>query len=519
MPHQTAPEDDDPVIASYPVYLTSPHYASPPNASAEILPDTAQKLVLLQYPAYRPSDTPYNARNLQKPTSLRIKPNTGLLELDIPIDTKLNYNPDKGSKYATSLKRSRIIQEGGTHGLSGGFNTGPAGRNIREEEDIDMKTIPAHSGLSDDPTLNVQTLGGKIVKPSTGDPIYLLGSFKGNSMHLPRLDALVQVRPQLPHLDALDELERNRGLTALARAKGKDGAAIINGDVSAALPPPTGPSTRPESKAIDIKLKPSGPASQSNDLTTNTNAKLLRAIQQESWQIYDWIDEDETESHDHAEKALHLSMPPGDDLTPEPPNLESAINNSEWLDLMSAPRIEHGKKAGDKGLMGKVRGRERERQRRKRNEAARREKATTTTSVHNQASAEANSAPGPSGQEREDVREDGDATAGEDTADDAQIGPSDEESSEDEQGDRQAGDRDGGVGDDEGEGEGEGDIEMLDPPNLPTASQVDGADTADDDAQEVQPPTTAADQPTPTPRRRGRPRKSQVVQDPIVVDD
>ncbi|KAF7507085.1 hypothetical protein GJ744_010898 [Endocarpon pusillum] len=508
MPHQTSTEDDDPVIASYPVYLTSPHYASPPNATAEILSDTAQKLVLLQYPAYRPSDTPYNARNLQKPTSLRIKPNTGLLEFDIPIDTKLNYNPDKGSTYATSLKRSRIIQEGGTHGLSGGFNTGPAGRNIREEEDIDMKTIPAHSSLSDDPTLNVQTLGGKIVKPSTGDPIYLLGSFKGNSMHLSRLDALVQVRPQLPHLDAVDELERNRGITALARTKGKDGAAIINGDVSAALPPPTGPSTRPESKAIDIKLKPSGPASHNNDLNTNTNAKLLRAIQQESWQTYDWIDEDETESRDHAEKALHLSMPPGDDLTSETPNLESAITNSEWLDLMSAPRIEHGRKAGDKGLMGKVRGRERERQRRKRNEAARREKATTTTSVHHQASAEANPAA---------VREDGDATAGEDTADDAQIGPSDEESSEDEHGDRQAEDQDGVVGDDVGQGE--GDIEMLDPPNLPTVSQVDGADGADDDVQEVQPPTTAVDQPAPTARRRGRPRKSQVVEDPIVVDD
>jgi hypothetical protein len=388
-----------------------------------------------------------------------------------------------------------------------------------------MKTIPAHSSLSDDSTLNVQTLGGKVVKPSTGDPIYLLGSFKDNSMHLSRLDALVQVRPQLPHLDAADELERNRSITALARAKAKDGAATVNGDVStAAPPPPAGPSTRPESKAIDIKLKPSGPASHNNDLNTNANAKLLRAIQQESWQTYDWIDEDEAESHHHAEKALHLPMPPDDALTSEPPNLESAITNSEWLDLMSAPRIEHGKKAGDKGLMGKVRGRERERQRRKKNEAARREKAAaTSTSVHNQAGAEADSAPGPSAEGREDVGEDGDATAGEDTADDARIGPSDEESSEDEQGDRPAEDQDGGaggvvvvVGDDKGEG----DIEMLDPPNLPTASQVDGADAAaDDDVQEVQPPTAAANQPAPTARRRGRPRKSRVVEDPIVADD
>ncbi len=460
---------------------------------------------------------PYNARNLQKPTSLRIKPNTGLLEVDIPIDTRLNYNPDKGSEYARSLKRSRIIEEGGTHGLSGGFNTGPVGRNIREEEDIDMKTIPVHSGLSEDSTLNVQTIGGKIVKLSTGDPIYLLGSFKDNAMHLSRLDALVQVRPQLPHLDAADEVERNRGFSALTRAKGKDGAAIVNGDLSTALPPPVGPSTRPEGKAIDIKLKSSGPVSHSHDLSTNTNAKLLRAIQQEPWQTYDWIDEDEAESHDYAEQALHLSVSPGDDITSKTPNLESAITNSEWLDLMSAPRIEHGRKAGDKGLMGKVRGREREKQRRKKNEAARRERAATAAG-HNQADdAEATSAAGPSAEARDAAGEEGDTTAGEDAADDARLGPSDEESSEDEQGHHHP------AGDHDDVDEGGGDVPMLDPP---PASQVDGAHGADndddDDVQEIQRPPTAAaaaDDPAPTPRRRGRPRKSRVVDDPIVVDD
>lgn len=235
-----------------------------------------------------------------------------------------------------------------------------------------MNTIPAHPSLSDEPTFNVQTLGGKIVKPSAGDPIYLLGSFQNNSLHLSHLDALVQVRPQLPHLDAVDELERNRGTAALARAKGKDG--IVLGDISA---PPAGQSARPESKAIDIKLKSGGPSSHNNDLGTNINAQLLRAIQQEPWQTFDWIDEDDVEAHQQAEKALYLSIPLDNDVdTSVPPNLESAITNSEWLDLMSAPRIDHGKKGNNKGLMGKVRGRDRERQRRKKNEVAKKERAT-----------------------------------------------------------------------------------------------------------------------------------------------
>jgi len=519
-------EDDDPVIASYPVYLTNPNTSSS-NPSADTYQSTAQELFLLQYPAYRSADTPYNARNLQKPTSLRLKPSTGLLELDIPIDTKLNYNPDKGSSYATSLKRSRVAQEGGTHGLSGGFNTGPAAKNIREdEEDLDTKTIPAHSSLSDDSSLNVQTLGGKIVKPSAGDPIYMLGSFQNSSLHLSHLNALVQVRPQLPHLDAVDELERNRGMSALTWGKGRDGAAI-NGDIP--LQPPAGQSARPESKAIDIKLKPSGSSSHDNNLSTNTNAKLLRAIQQEPWQTYSWIDEDDPESHHHAEKALHLSMPPpppADDLDisdEKTPNLESAITNSEWLDLMSAPRIEHGKK-GDKGLMGKVRGRERERQRRKRNEAARRERATTATAA---AAHDMDAVGTGTGVDTGATMEEGNATgegegegtAAEDTADDEGRvnGPSDEDSSEDDQAHQQE-------EDDGDDGAGPDDVQIVDMPHIP---QIDGADEDDDDdeVQEVQRPNTvpattatAVDDPAPA-RRRGRPRKSQSAVDPIVVDD
>lgn len=71
---------------------------------------------------------------------------------------------------------------------------------------------------------------------------------------------------------------------------------------------------------------------------------------------------------------MHLPFPTGAEGEADPAlvtKLEAAINNQEWLDRMSAPRIEHGKK-GDKGLMGKVRGRERERLRRKKNEEMKR---------------------------------------------------------------------------------------------------------------------------------------------------
>jgi RPC5 protein len=480
------------------------------NSSTDILTPNAQKLFLLQYPAHRPAVTPYNVRNLQKPTSLRIKPTTGLVEVDIPIDTKLNYNFEKGLKYATSLNSSRVAHAGGTHGLSGGFNTGPASRNIPEEDEPDVKETSEHPNL----TLGVQTLGGKIVKPSSGDPIYLLGSFYNNAMHLSHLDALVQVRPQLPHLDAADEVERDRGFT-LARAKGKDGAAAIMGDMPA--PPPAGHSARPESKAIDIKLKSNAPANNTNDLSTNANAKLLRAIQQEPWQSYEWIDEDEAESHEQAAKTLHLFTPISDLTASETPHLQSAITNSEWLDLMSAPRIEHGRKGGDRGLLGKVRGREREKQRRKRNEAARRERATTTAAAttRDDAAAAVRSPTLVAAIDEHRNPATSDRDAHDDTADDEdggdRAGPSDEDSSEDE--DQVHHHHRHHV-------DGTTDVDMLDTmPNLP---QTDGADaSADDEVREVPWPemATATTSTAARKRGRGRPPKKSTAAEPIVLDD
>jgi hypothetical protein len=403
------------------VYLTDTTLSSKKSASEETKSPECkeQKLFVLQYPAHRPAGTPYNTRNLQKPSSLRLKPSTGLVELDIPIDTELNYNPDRGLQYATSLRDSRIAREGGTHGLSGGFNTSTVIRNdALEDEGIDIKPNQAHAGLSSNSGLSVQTLGGRITKPSQGDPIYLLGHFKDKSLHLSPLDAVVQVRPDLHHLDAADEVERNHGVAATTapRAKTKDdnSGTGINPTLQGPRPPPTLvppvsssssslPSTRPESKAIDIKLKsnPTGPSSSAydNDITTNPNAKLLRSIQQEPWLAYTWIDQDTSTTsnsnirHTTTSPALHHLSDPT--VTLNPPFLRSTIPNSEWLDLLSAPRIEHGitnttttttttsntvlnsgsgVNVGDIGLLGKVRGRERERQRRKQNEAARRER-------------------------------------------------------------------------------------------------------------------------------------------------
>ena len=419
---QTSPQSDDPIVASYPIYLTPPNTSSSTTKTAtDCLATTGQRLILLQYPAYRSSRTPYNTHNRQKPVALRVKPSTGIVELDVPIDTKHNYDSAQGSAHADALSRSRIAHQGGTHGLSGGFNTGSQiPRNYRGDDGgNEMSSVPSDSRQPDDPVLSTQTLCGKIVKPSAGQPVYMLGSFQNGAMHLSSLDALVQVQPELHHLDAADEIERGSGLSAFNQ-RGKSSAgqnASLNSDLPSMPPPIT--SNKPESKPLDIKLKATTNSFSQDKHPNNTsihNNDLLRAIQQEPWQTYTWIDEADPESRHITQQSLHLHLPTttptpnnsttGTSLSPIPtsiPRLESTLSNSSYLDLLSAPRIEHSKRPGDKGLMWKVRGREREKQRRKRNEAVRRERraaeaaaaVTTAAAAASTSTSTSTSAPGP----------------------------------------------------------------------------------------------------------------------------
>lgn len=258
--------------------------------------------------------------------------------------THEHYNSATGAKYRKALQTSRVATEGGTHGLAGGFNTASSGLLPQLQT---LNDVPMHN--DEDPEaeeeLQYQTLGGKVKIPTPGDPIYMLGSFQGDGLHLSHLDALAQMRPQLHHVDAQDEIDRKRTSLANSAVNSKNKAIA------------EGAPTKIETKAIDIKVKNAN--DDGRDRGVNANAKILREIQAEQWQSYNWIDEIEEAAKTKYEKLLHHED--ADFAT----HLKSKLSNSEWLDRMSAPReAGHGKK----GLLAKLRGRERERARRKKNE-------------------------------------------------------------------------------------------------------------------------------------------------------
>lgn len=203
--------------------------------------------------------------------------------------------------------------------------------------DIEFGTEPRREALA------TQTLGGKIQPPTNGSPIYMLGAFRDNQLHLSQLDHMVQLRTQLPHLDAGDENVRS----SAARAKANH--------------PNTAPAAdRPEPRAVDMKVKSAAdPSDFSSDLHASgtRTADLLRRMQEEKWEPYEWVDEVEAASWDNFDGHMFLN-------DADPPVLKSRMTNNEFLDAISAPRLDP-MRPGGKGLMGRVKPRDRRKRTRK----------------------------------------------------------------------------------------------------------------------------------------------------------
>ncbi|PYH94924.1 sulfite reductase beta subunit [Aspergillus ellipticus CBS 707.79] len=292
----TSTADPDPVIASYDVYLT----------------DSEISRYVLQY-LDRPTGSSYDDRHGQKPTSFRLKPTTGLVEVDIPINTRVNYDASKGLRYGDALKKSRSTREGGAYGMAGGFSSGGStsmGGKVKMEA---VEAAEGNRAAADAASLlRVQTLGGRIKGPEDGDPVYMLAAFRGANLHLSPVSAVVQLHPQLHHLDALDEVP----------VKGK-GKARKEGEEE-----------RPaeaEARAIDVKIKA---AEDGEAAMVAGNLELLKKMQDEKWKDYEWVDAETEESWQLYENYMMHQDVEG------LPQLESAINSEDYLDQMSAPRID-----------------------------------------------------------------------------------------------------------------------------------------------------------------------------------
>lgn len=157
---------------------------------------TGKRAMLIQYPN-RKVGQEYRAACGNKPSEIRIKPKCGLIEVDIPVNTHIEYNKEKGVEYGEAMRKSRLLQEGGSYSLGGGLGIAPKGASSADRG-VPPPEGPSHEKLLknfDDANnkghvMNKITLGGQIYPFKNGDPIYMAATFtegKYIKSHRPKL--------------------------------------------------------------------------------------------------------------------------------------------------------------------------------------------------------------------------------------------------------------------------------------------------------------------------------------------
>lgn len=155
-----------------------------------------KRAMLIQYPN-RDIAQEYRVASGNKPSEIRIKPKCGLVEVDIPVDTHVNYNKEKGVEYGEAMRKNRMLQEGGSYSLGGGLGLGSR-PTLRGDRQAPPPEGPSHEKLLDNfddannkgHVMNKITLGGQIYPFKNGDPIYMAATFKegeqiGSGQHKP----------------------------------------------------------------------------------------------------------------------------------------------------------------------------------------------------------------------------------------------------------------------------------------------------------------------------------------------
>jgi DNA-directed RNA polymerase-3 subunit RPC5 len=143
-----------------------------------------KRVLVLQFPNRKNSDALKQATS-SKPLELRIKPGSGLVEVDIPIQIDKCYNRYKGVQFGKALKTSKTLQNNGEYGIAGGFGAQPAPRTGREaaprtaagEDTEDYILDNFEEALRQEMALSKITLGGRIRPFKEGDPMYAIGAF------------------------------------------------------------------------------------------------------------------------------------------------------------------------------------------------------------------------------------------------------------------------------------------------------------------------------------------------------
>lgn len=171
------PDEDDPVVAEYDVFIT---------------PEIQEQLYILQY-LNRPPDDPLTAASDTKPTEMRLKEHSGFVEVDVPLNINQHFNRQMGVRWGEALRKTKQIGQK-AYGIASGFErTMPRPPRPGAASAADGSTAPATT-VDDDNyedyvnnfedanekghVFNTQTYGGQIQQDDGKGPNFMLGTFK-----------------------------------------------------------------------------------------------------------------------------------------------------------------------------------------------------------------------------------------------------------------------------------------------------------------------------------------------------
>jgi DNA-directed RNA polymerase-3 subunit RPC5 len=195
-------QDEDPVVAEYDVYIT---------------PEVAeQQLYVLQY-LNRPPNQPFTKATDSQPSALRIKKESGFIEVDVPVNIHRNYNRVAGVRWGEAMRKTKGFGQK-AFGIASGFERtmprstnrpGAAGEGgapaapIATEDDDNFEEYVTHFDDANEKghVFNTQTFGGQIMHNEGKGPSYMLGTFRDSKWRAPTITPprLTRRRRTPPH--------------------------------------------------------------------------------------------------------------------------------------------------------------------------------------------------------------------------------------------------------------------------------------------------------------------------------
>lgn len=202
---------DSELVASLPVYL-----------SKSLLGDSS--LHIFQYPIYprdKPLPVPYSAAARGLKVSSRWRPRANRVEVELPLDVREEvYNADRGVEFGAGAEVLAQKQARADAAHGGAASNEPVASSSRSR----IKQEKEHEAPANRGPKKLE----KIKLESTQVPNateYMVGVIRDQALHLTRLESIVQLRPSMNYLDALDEAreaEKRRDRAALAGELGSD---------------------------------------------------------------------------------------------------------------------------------------------------------------------------------------------------------------------------------------------------------------------------------------------------------